>query len=232
MSSPLQAVRFSPKAMLFDLDGTLADTAPDLAHALNRLRAERQCQPLPLSFARPYTSSGARGLLAIGLGITPGHPEFEALKDRFLELYAANVCVDSRLYEGMTELLLHLEQGNIAWGIVTNKAARFTTPLVARLGLDKRAACVVSGDTAARPKPHPDPLLHAAAQLNLLPAQCLYVGDDLRDVQAARAAGMPVLAAGFGYLGVGSHPRHWNADGIIDSPLDALKYLAAAPSMG
>ncbi len=232
MSASQKMATFSPKAVLFDLDGTLADTAPDLAHALNRLRSERQCQPLPLAFSRPYTSSGARGLIAIGFGITPGHPEFEPLKERFLEFYAAGVCIDSRLYDGMPELLVQLEARGIAWGIVTNKATRFTTPLVARLRLDQRAACVVSGDTAARPKPHPDPLLLAAAQINLQPAQCLYVGDDLRDVQSARAAGMPVLVAGFGYLGVGSNPRHWGADGIIDSPLDALKYLAASPSMG
>ena len=223
---------FQAKAVLFDLDGTLADTAPDLARALNCLRVERACVPLPLAYARPYTSSGARGLIAIGFGILPGHPDYEALKNRFLDLYAANVCVESTLYPGMPELLSQLEARGIAWGIVTNKAARFTAPLVAQLGLDKRAACVVSGDTTAHPKPHPAPLLHAAGLLKLAPEQCLYVGDDLRDVLAARAAGMPVLAAGFGYLGVGSNPLDWGADGVIDSPLDTLKYLAAPPSMG
>jgi len=213
------------KAVLFDLDGTLADTAPDLARALNRVRAERQCEPVPLSVSRPHTSSGARGLIGSGFGILPGHPDFETLKERFLAFYEAEVCVDTRLYEGMPELLAGLEARAIRWGIVTNKATRFTTPLVARLGLDRRAACVVCGDTAARAKPHPDPLLHAARQIALQPEECLYVGDDLRDVQAARAAGMLVLAAGFGYIGTGTHPADWGADGIIDSPLDTLRWL-------
>lgn len=213
------------KAVLFDLDGTLADTAPDLARALNRVRAERQCEPVPASVSRPHTSSGARGLIGAGFGILPGHPDFETLKERFLAYYEAEVYVDTRLYDGMPELLAGLEARAIRWGIVTNKATRFTTPLVARLGLDQRAACVVCGDTTARAKPHPDPLLHAASQMTLQPGQCLYVGDDLRDVQAARAAGMPVLAAGFGYLGTGTHPADWGADGIIDSPLDTLRWL-------
>ncbi|MBM3347927.1 MAG: HAD-IA family hydrolase [Betaproteobacteria bacterium] len=221
----------SVKSVLFDLDGTLADTAPDLARALNRLRVERDCEPVPLPITRPYTSSGARGLISIGFGILPGHPEFEPLKDRFLALYEAEVCVDTRLYDGMPELLAALEEGAIPWGIVTNKATRFTTPLLAWLGIDKRAACVVCGDTTPRAKPHPDPLLHAAALLDLPPAQCLYVGDDLRDIQSARAAGMPVLAAGFGYLGVGNGPATWGADGIIDAPMDTLKYLGATPSV-
>ena len=225
-------MKFAPKAVLFDLDGTLADTAPDLARALNRLRTERGCDPLPAQILRPYTSSGARGLIGIGFGIVPGHPEFEAMKDRFLAHYEEDVCVDSRLYDGMQELLGHLVTRGIAWGIVTNKAARFTRPLVDRLAIVPPPACVVCGDTAARPKPAPDPLLHAAAELSLASSDCLYVGDDLRDVQAARAAGMPVLAAGFGYLGFGSHPASWGADAVIDSPLDTLNYLVPHPSMG
>ena len=225
-------MRFAPKAVLFDLDGTLADTAPDLARALNRLRVERQCQPVPTPILRPYTSSGARGLLAIGFGITPGHPEFEVMKDRFLAFYEEDVCVETRLYEGMPELLERLVALGIAWGIVTNKAKRFTEPLVKRLAIDPAPACVVSGDTAARPKPAPEPLLHAASLLSLAASDCLYVGDDLRDVQSARSAGMPVLAAGFGYLGFGSHPSAWGADAVIDSPLDTLNYLMQHPSMG
>lgn len=232
MTRHARSTRFPARAVLFDLDGTLADTAPDLARALNRLRRERNCDPVPLEIARPYTSSGARGLIGIGFGILPGHPEFESLKDRFLALYAEEVCVETRLYDGMPELLARLEESAIAWGVVTNKATRFTTPLMAQLGLAARAACVVCGDTTARPKPHPEPLLHAAAQLRLQPAQCLYVGDDLRDVQAARAAGMPVLAAGFGYLGIGGVPGNWGADGVINSPLDTLNYLATTPSVG
>jgi 2-phosphoglycolate phosphatase len=225
-------MRFAPKAVLFDLDGTLADTAPDLARALNRLRIERQCDPVPTQILRPYTSSGARGLIGIGFGVLPGHPDFEAMKDRFLAFYEEDVCVDTRLYDGMPELLAQLVARGIAWGIVTNKAARFTKPLVERLAIEPPPACVVCGDTAARPKPAPDPLLRAASELSLAASDCLYVGDDLRDVQSARSAGMPVLAAGFGYLGFGSSPSSWGADAIIDSPLDTLNYLTEHPSMG
>ena len=200
--------------------------------AQGRLREERACAPLPERILRPYTSSGARGLIGIGFGIMPGHPEFERMKERFLDLYEQDVCVDTRLYDGMPELLDRLATYGIAWGIVTNKAARFTRPLIDRLAIEPPPACVVCGDTAARPKPAPDPLLHAATELSLASSECLYVGDDVRDIQSARAAGMPVLAAGFGYLGFGSQPSSWGADGVIDSPLDTLNYLLRNPSMG
>ena len=219
------------RAVLFDLDGTLADTAPDLSGALNRLRMERGLEPVPLELTRPYTSSGARGLIGAGLGIAPDHPEFEALRTRFLELYEENIHVDTRLFPGMEELLASLEQRRLAWGIVTNKASRFTLPLIESMGLSARAACIVSGDTTPHTKPHPAPLLHAAAEIELSPAACLYLGDDLRDVQAARAAGMPVIAAAFGYLG-GSDPCTWCADGIIHHPLEVLNFLETYPSMG
>ncbi len=231
MNTARQRGGFAVKAVLFDLDGTLADTAPDLARALNRLRIERACRPVSLEVARPHTSGGARGLIGVGFGIVPGHPEFELLKQRFLELYSEQVCVDTRLYDGMEELLALLEDEATPWGVVTNKPTRFTVPLMAQLGLDKRAACIVCGDTAARAKPHPDPLLFAATLLGFRPEQCLYVGDDLRDVLSARAAGMPVLAAGFGYLGTGTDPLHWGADAVIDSPLDALNFMQRTPPM-
>jgi phosphoglycolate phosphatase len=217
--------RTSARAVLFDLDGTLADTAPDLARALNRVRAAHRLAPMPVEITRPYTSSGARGLLKVGFGLDPGDERYEALKLEFLDFYAAEICVDTRLFDGMAELLDRLDQERLPWGVVTNKAERFTLPLLQGLRLGERAACVVGGDTAARPKPHPDPLLHAAAALQLPPSACLYVGDDLRDVQAARAAGMPVIAAKYGYLGNGGSIESWQADGIIEHPREVLEYL-------
>ncbi len=212
-------------AVLFDLDGTLADTAPDLARALNRVRAADGLAAMPLASTRSYTSSGARGLLKVGFGLEPGDARYEALKSQFLDFYAAEICVDTRLFEGMAELLNQLEQDGLLWGVVTNKAERFTLSLLQGLGLDARAACIVGGDTTARLKPHPDPLLHAAAALRLPALACLYVGDDLRDVQAARAAGMRVLAARYGYLGDGGAIESWQADAIIEHPSEVLDYL-------
>jgi phosphoglycolate phosphatase len=213
------------RAVLFDLDGTLADTAPDLARALNRVRAANHLAPVPVEITRRYTSSGARGLLKIGFDLAPGDERYEALKLQFLEFYAAEICVDTRLFDGMAELLDRLDLDRLPWGVVTNKAERFTFPLLQGLHLDQRAACVVGGDTTARGKPHPDSLLHAAAALQLPPSACLYVGDDVRDVQAARAAGMRVIAAKYGYLGDGGSIESWQADAIILHPREVLEYL-------
>ncbi|MCC6608992.1 MAG: HAD-IA family hydrolase [Burkholderiales bacterium] len=213
------------QAVLFDLDGTLADTAPDLAGALNLLLGEHGRGPVPLERTRPLTSAGARGMLKAGFGIEPDAPEYETLRIRFLDLYARAVCVETRLFGGIGELLDALERRRVPWGVVTNKSERFTTPLLEALGVLHRAACVVSGDTVARAKPYPDPLLHAARVLALAPASCLYVGDDLRDVQAARAAGMPVVAASYGYLGNDGDCRGWEADGVIGHPLETLNFL-------
>lgn len=215
------------RAVLFDLDGTLADTAPDLAGALNRLLEERGRAPVSLARARPMTSSGARGMLGVGFGIDPAHDEYEALKMRFLDLYAERICDATRLFDGVPELLAALDARPMAWGIVTNKAERFTMALLAAIGLASRAACIVGGDTAARAKPHPDPLLHAARALDIPPPQCLYVGDDVRDVQSARAAGMPVVAAAWGYLGDGGDPVLWEADGVIHHPCEVLNYVGS-----
>lgn len=213
------------RAVLFDLDGTLADTAPDLARALNRVRATNGLAPMPVEITRSYTSSGARGLLKVGFDLNPEDEGYEALKLQFLEFYAAEICVDTRLFEGMAELLDQLDQNRLPWGVVTNKAERYTLPLLQGLRLGERTACVVGGDTATRAKPHPDPLLHAAAALQLPASACLYVGDDLRDVQAARAAGMRVLAARYGYLGDGGAIESWQADAIIEHPGQVLDHL-------
>src|SRR3990167_6164364 len=215
------------RAVLFDLDGTLADTAPDLARALNRVRAANHLAPMPVEITRSYTSSGARGLLKVGFGLEPGDERYDELKLQFLEFYSAEICIDTRLFEGMAELLDQFDQERLPWGVVTNKAERFTLALLQGLRLGERAACVVGGDTAARAKPHPDSLLHAAAALQLPASACVYVGDDLRDVQAARAAGMRVLAAKYGYLGDGGAIESWQADAIIEHPRQVLDYLRA-----
>jgi 2-phosphoglycolate phosphatase len=213
------------RAVLFDLDGTLADTAPDLCLALNRLRAEHGLAPVPDEATRAHTSSGARGLLKVGFDRAPGDVDYELLKARFLELYESDLVVHTRLFEGISALLDELEQRTLAWGIVTNKAKRFTEPLMRQMGLAARAACIVSGDSTPHTKPHPAPMLHAAAQMGLPPANCLYLGDDLRDVQAAHAAGMRAIAVRYGYLGEGGPIETWQADAIIDHPRELLDFL-------
>lgn len=205
------------RAVLFDLDGTLADTAPDMARTVNLLRSRRGLEAVPLEQVRPHVSKGARGMICSAFDISTEHPEFQGLREEFLETYEGNLCVDSRLFPGMDRLLDELERRDIAWGVVTNKAERFARPLLDGLGLGQRARVIVGGDTCARAKPYPDPLLFAAERLVVEPAVTLYVGDDERDVQAARAAGMPVLVAGYGYLGDGPQPQDWGADGIVDS---------------
>jgi len=213
------------QAILFDLDGTLADTAPDLGNALNRQLTERGHQALPISVIRKVASSGARGLIGLGFNLTPEDAGYEALKDEFLNYYEAALCQDTRLFDGMAELLDALDARHLPWGIVTNKSARFTVPLMAQLDLSPRAACVVSGDTTPHLKPHPASLLHASEFLRVPPPECIYVGDDHRDVQAALAAGMLPVVALFGYLGNGHDPKEWGAKHYIDTPLDLLKLL-------
>jgi phosphoglycolate phosphatase len=210
--------------VLFDFDGTLADTAPDLAAAVNRMRSDRAMKPLAPQSVRPYASMGARGLLRIGFGMTPEHPAYSAMRDEFLERYSQAICVHTRLFPGIAELVRELGARHIAWGIVTNKALRFTARLVQDLGV--APACVVCGDSTPHLKPHPAPLLAAAAQLELAPADCVYVGDDLRDIQAARAAGMRCVAVEYGYHGTENPgPAAWNADAIISHPSELLEHL-------
>jgi 2-phosphoglycolate phosphatase len=217
-----------PQAILFDLDGTLADTAPDLAQALNKLRLERGLEPAPYESLRPYASAGARGLIGAGLDLTPEAAEYEALRVAFLNNYEAAIAVHSRLFDGVPELLAQLDRSGIAWGIVTNKAMRFTDPLVPLIGLG-HAACVVSGDTTPHAKPHPAPLLEAAQRLGKAPEQCWYVGDDMRDIQAGRAAGMVTIAAAWGYCG-SDGPTQWNAHAIAQEPLELLQLISHIPS--
>jgi phosphoglycolate phosphatase len=213
------------RCLLFDLDGTLVDTAPDLAATLNALRAEHGLQSLDFGTIRPHVSHGARALVRVGFGIGEEDARFAALRERFLALYRAHLMVHSRLFAGMEELLAALENRGVKWGIVTNKPAWLTEPLAAGLGLAPRAACIISGDSTRNRKPHPEPLLHASALVGVAPAQCLYVGDAQRDIEAGRAAGMKTLVALFGYLGTDDCPHEWEADGLIDHPLDILPWL-------
>ncbi len=213
-------------AVLFDLDGTIADTAPDLGYALNQQRLARSMPELPAETVRSHASSGARGLLKIGFNIAPEDAAYEEMRDEFLAIYEKNLARGSELFPGIASLLARIEQRGMAWGIVTNKAERFTFPLLSALGLIERAAVVICGDTTPHPKPHPAPLLAASDKLGIAAANCLYVGDDERDVQAGQAAGMPVIVARYGYLGNGSPPESWGADGYIDSPMELLDFLS------
>lgn len=210
--------------VLFDLDGTLADTAPDMARALNRVRSDEGLAPLPLEHLRAHASSGARGMLGVGFGISPDHVDYEARRVAFLAYYERALCVETRLFDGVPQLLAQLRTRRITWGIVTNKASRYTQPLLQALGLDRMAGCIVCGDTCARAKPFPDPLLHASHLLAQSAAQCWYVGDDVRDIEAARAAGMRSMAAAYGYLGA-SNPVSWGADTCVATPAEILSVL-------
>ena len=213
------------KAVLFDLDGTLADTAPDLGHALNRQRVARGLVALPIALIRIEASAGARGLLGLGFNIRPGDSEYDALCSEFLDFYAERLCHETSLFPGVTELLDQLDDLRLPWGIVTNKPARFTIPLMQELRLGQRAACVVSGGDTPHSKPHPEPLLTASNAMDIAPGECIYLGDDIRDVQASLAAGMEPVIAKYGYLGNASPPESWGARYLINRPQELLGYL-------
>jgi N-acetyl-D-muramate 6-phosphate phosphatase len=218
------------KAVLFDLDGTLIDTAPDMIAALNQLRAEENAPAIAYELARTQVSHGSSGLVKLAFPNVDSQL-FETLRHRFLRLYDARIAQDTELFSGCETLLNTLESRSVRWGIVTNKPGFLTTPLLAALGLDLRAGCVVSGDTLPQRKPHPAPLLHAATQLSVAAASCIYIGDAERDIQSARAAGMPVLLARYGYLGPHDDPDSWQADAQIDTPLQVLDWMdARAPT--
>lgn len=216
------------QAVLFDLDGTLIDSAPDLAGAGNDMRVARGLAPLPYESFRPMVGAGARGMVGIALQVVPADAEFPALRDEFLARYEQRMTQLTRVFGDIGPVLAELQARGMPWGIVTNKARRFTEPLVRSLGLHASAATVVSGDTTPHAKPHPVPLLEAARQLKLDPRHCVYVGDDLRDVQAGRAAGMGTVAAAWGYLGTGEAIADWGADHVIETPNELLKLLAMA----
>jgi len=220
-----KALSRAVRAVLFDLDGTLADTAGDLAAALNAVRADLGLAPVPLESLRAHASAGARGMLGAGMGIVPDDARFPALRDAFLDHYATRLADTTRLFAGVPELLDALDARALPWGIVTNKATRFTLPVVTALKLAQRAGAIVSGDTTPRTKPHPEPLWHAARMLDVAPQDCIYVGDDLRDVQAGNAAGMTPIVACWGYMGDGQDPATWPACGSAARPLDVLDAL-------
>ncbi len=225
MLSPLPP---KPRAILFDLDGTLVDTAPDLAAAINLVRTTRGLAPTPYESLRPYASAGARGLIGAAFGLTPENAEYDALRTAFLDNYAAALAVNSCLFDGVTALLDALRENNLPWGIVTNKSTRLTLPLVQQIGL-QHTACVICGDTTPHAKPHPEPLLEAARQLGFSPQECWYVGDDLRDIQAGQAASMLTIAANWGYGGA-IEVDTWSADFVADTPLQVLGLLNSLKS--
>lgn len=216
------------EAVLFDLDGTFADTAPDLGAALNHTRASKGLPPMALAELRPQASHGVRGLFKVGFNIEPDAPEYGPLREIFLDYYMRHICEQTRLFGDTAALIDEIERRGMPWGIVTNKPHRFTVPLMEALGYATRAACLISGDTCARAKPDPDPLLKACEIVGMAPADCLYLGDDMRDMQAARAAGMPGIIASYGYIGENATVEGWQAQGSIDSPGELLHYLGAA----
>ena len=218
LSSPYHGV-------FFDLDGTLADTAPDLVAATNQLLLARNLEPKPYEFLRPYASAGARGLLEGAFGIDTNHADFIALRDEFFANYEKALLVDSKLFDGIDHLLDQMDNAKLPWGIITNKSERFTNPLTELMGLRQRAVSTVSGDTTPYSKPHPEPILHAARAANIDPTQSIYVGDDIRDVIAGKAAGMKTVAAAYGYCGCKEPPEAWGADYIVDNPLDLLQII-------
>ncbi|MDO9232782.1 MAG: HAD-IA family hydrolase [Methylotenera sp.] len=211
--------------ILFDLDGTLVDTAHDLAYALNLQRERHGLDALPFDIIRPYASHGSKGLLAIGFDLSPEHASFSAMREEYLALYDEVLTRQPILFDGIAELLAQLDERQVRWGVVTNKPRRFTQPLIQNIGLITRAACVVSGDDATRPKPYPDTLLLACAQTEVNPEMCWYVGDAERDIQAGMAAGMQTAVALYGYLDVTDRPAEWGADAFVNVPLDILKLI-------
>lgn len=212
-------------AVLFDLDGTLIDSAPDLGAAADKMRTDRGLPSLPLAQYRPMAGAGARGMIGIAFGVKPQDDGFDALKEEFFANYEA--CMTERTYafKGVAELIACISGAGLKWGVVTNKSARFTLPLTRAMPLFDTAQTIISGDTTPHAKPHPEPLFEAARQLGIAPERCAYVGDDERDIVAGRAAGMPTVAAAYGYLGAASATEGWNADATIVSPIELLQLL-------
>lgn len=213
------------EAVLFDLDGTLIDSAPDLGAAADKMRVARRMPSLPLEHYRPMAGAGARGMLGVAFNLTPEHPDFPALREEFFVNYENCMTERTYVFDGVAELIEQLRLRRLGWGVVTNKSERFTLPLTRRMPLFGSAAAVVSGDTTPHSKPHPAPLLEAARRLGVAPARCIYVGDDERDIVAGLAAGMGTVAAGYGYLGAQADTSRWGAHAHIGSPLELLPLL-------
>lgn len=213
------------RTVLFDLDGTLADTAPDLALALNTLLKDEGREALPYERIRQEASYGGKALVKLGFNLEPDVAEFEALRQRFLDLYKNNICQHTRLFAGIDKLIDAIDDAGMNWGIVTNKPSYLTDPLLSQMGLDDKAAVVVSGDTTGNSKPHPEPLLHACEAAGSRPEQCIYVGDAQRDIEAGQRAGMKTLVALFGYLRDDDIPENWGADGLVNTPAEILSWL-------
>jgi 2-phosphoglycolate phosphatase len=220
------------RTVLFDLDGTLLDTAPDLADALNAVLEENRRPPLSFQEIRGVVSHGAMALIRLGFALDESHPDFQPLRLRLLALYRDNISRKTRPFPGMGDLLDQLEIRGYNWGVVTNKPGWLTQPLLKDLGLHDRAACIVSGDTLSTRKPHPAPILHACGQAGSKPEHCVYVGDAQRDIEAGRNAGMHTLVALFGYFQAHDRPQDWHADGMIHAPLDLLDWLARVNGSG
>ena len=222
---PAPGLRADLQAVLFDLDGTLVDSAPDLAGAVNDLRAAEGLVHMPPDQLRPMVGAGARGMLGLAFGVRPGDARYDTLREAFLRRYAQRLLQCTRVFPDVEPLLAALDQRGLPWGIVTNKAWALAQPIAAGLRLEQRAAVLIGGDTTPFSKPHPEPLLEAARRINADPARCVYVGDDERDVSAGRAAGMATLAAAWGYLGLGAPVHEWGAHGILQRPKDLLQWL-------
>jgi phosphoglycolate phosphatase len=218
------------RTVLFDLDGTLADTAPDLAFALNQVLIEQGREPLPFETIRPVVSNGGLALTRLGFGIDAEHPDFPPLYQRLLDIYRANIARETTLFPGMAELLDSIEHNNMNWGVVTNKPAWLTDPLMAALGLSERAACIVSGDTCTNRKPHPESILHGCQLAGSEAAQCVYIGDAQRDIEAGNRAGMTTIVALFGYIDENDTPHDWQADVLLETPEAITQWLANAHS--
>ena len=213
------------KTILFDLDGTLIDTAPDMANALNILLNEEGCKILKHETIRPVVSNGSVALVELGFPELKCGDTKERLKKRYLDIYEEKLCVDSVLFPGMEKLLETIEKQNMNWGVVTNKPGWLTEPLMLQIGLTERASCIISGDTTNNRKPHPEPMYLACKESNSKPENCIYIGDAERDIQAGKNAGMKTVLANYGYIGEWETPKDWGADFEIDNPEEVLKFL-------
>ena len=213
------------RTVLFDLDGTLADTAEDLADALNGVLQQRSLKPIPFELIRPVVSNGADALIHLGFGVSPGDDDYPGIREDLLTIYRNNIANKTRLFPGMADVLDSIENSGRNWGIVTNKPSWLTAPLIKALNLHERAVCIVSGDTTAKRKPDPQPMLYASNEAGSQCHECLYVGDAERDIEAGRRAGMKTLTALFGYIGENDNPDTWGADGMINQPSEILDWL-------